>query len=241
MIPRMQEQFAGWRLYDHAALCLDCKHVHLIPKAEQVSFQPWFDWLTKHKNHITFILKESELSALGIQHTIWKHNADVKIAYAASAAYTLTATGLATSTTLLGGRESSSLSNASNKYLDILVGAKVTTGTSPTTAKAIELHAVAAQDDTPNWPDVFDGTDSAETITSADIKNAVCRILGASGTDSTSDRTYPLALNGLRALFGGDALPIAHVLFLTHSTAVNLNATASNHAFVGTPVYNTVV
>lgn len=240
MIPRMKEQFAGWKLYDHVAICLNCKVSHVIAKAEQISFQPWLDWLTKHKGHISFLLKESELGALGLQYAGWKSNADVKAAYVASGTYTLTATGLASSTTLLAGRESSSLSNASNKYLDTLVAAIVTTGTTPTANRTIELHAIAAMNDTPTWPDVFDGTDSAETVNSVEIKDAICKLVGASLVGATSDVTYPLALNGIRGLWGGDALPTAHVLFLTQNTVANLNANAANHSFMHTQVYHTV-
>jgi hypothetical protein len=41
-----------------------------------------------------------------------------------------------------------------------------------------------------NWPDVFDGTSSAETITSSDIKNAICKPIAILSTNNTSDRTY---------------------------------------------------
>jgi hypothetical protein len=231
------EQFAGWGLYDHSAVCLTCGHQHLIPKAEQISEQPWLDWLAKHPGHETLILPHRLLSRLaGVP---LHHNADAKIAYAASADYTCTLTGLASDTNLLAGRESSSLSNASNKYLDELVSGKITAGTSPTDARQIEVHCVGALDDTPNWPDVFDGTDSAETITSAGIKNAIVAPVAVIATNNTSDRVYPFRPLGVRQLFG-DGLPPAHVLFVVHNTGVNLNATATNQKLTHTPVYATV-
>ena len=239
-----REQFAGWGLYDHVAVCLTCRKKHLIPKGEQIGSRAWLDWLVKHPAHLgheTFIIPESEIAALDAEVARLTHNADAKIAYAASAAYTITLTGLATSSTLLAGRESTALSNTTNKYLDELVAGVVTVGTSPTASTFIEAHAVGALNDTPAWPDVFDGTESAETVTTANIKAAICRPVGimAVGT-TTSDRAYPFSPLGLRQLFG-DGLPPSHVIFVTHSTGVNLNATAANHAIYHTPVYATVV
>jgi len=234
----MREQFAGWGLYDHSAVCLSCGHQHLIPKAEQINEQPWLDWLTKHPGHEAFILPHKLLSRLSAIPLM--HNADVKIAYAASAEYTITLASLPSDTNLLAGQESTGLSNTTNKYLDELVAGKITTGTTPTTAKQIEVLAVSALNDTPTYPDVFDGTNSVETITSADIKAAIVAPVAMIQTDATSDRAYPFRPLGLRQLFG-DGLPPAHVIFVTHSTAVNFNAIAANHAIYHTPIYATVI
>lgn len=234
----MKEQFAGWGMYDHAAVCLTCGHEHLIAKAEQVSEQPWLDWLTQHPGHETFILPHKFLSRLA--NVSLRHNANVKVAYAATGTYTITLTGLATDANLLAGRESTGVSNAVNLYLDELIAGAITTGTSPTAAKQIEVHYVGSRDDTPTYPDVFDGTESAETVTSADIKNSICVPLAIMPTDNTSDRVYKFKPTGARQ-FCGDALAVAHVIFVTHNSGVNLNATASNHGIFHTPVYATVV
>lgn len=240
MVRTGRDYFAGSGLYDNHAVCADCEHAHLIPKSEQITPQPWFDWLWKHDGHSNFIMKSSELTRLADQLARLKHNADAKATYVASAALTITLTGLPTSSDLTVGREATGVSNATNRYLDVLVGAQATTGTGPTTGKQIELHAIGALDDTPTYPDVFDGTDSAETITSTDIKTAICKRIGFTLTNNTSDRAYPLALQGLRPLWGGDALPVAWTVFLTHSTGVNLNATAANHFVKYTQVYVTI-
>ncbi len=229
-----REQFAGWGSADHTAVCLTCGHEHLIAKAEQVDEQPWLDWLHRHPGHETFIIPYRLRGAL-------RHNADAKIAYAQSAAYTITLASLATSSTLVAGRESTALSNATNKYLDELVAGFITVGTTPTANTFIEVHAIGAINDTPTYPDVFDGTDSAETITSLGIKAAICKpIAGIQNIGTTSDVRHDFAPLGIRQLFG-DGLPPAHVLFVTHSTGVNLNATGANHAIYHTPVFATVV
>lgn len=231
-----REQFAGWGMYDNEAVCLDCGHHHLIPKSEQISDQPWLDWNSKHRGHVTFLVPHRFLGRLdGL-----RHNSDAKIAYASSAAYTITLTGLATSSTLVAGRESTALSNASNKYLDELVAGFVTVGTTPTANTSIEVHAVGSLNDTPTYPDVFDGTDSAETVTNTGVKMGICRPVGIMlVTATTSNIAYPFSPLGIRQLFG-DGMPTAHVIFVTHSTAVNLNDTAANHAIYHTPVYATV-
>ncbi len=236
-----KNQFAGHGVTDHAAVCVTCRKHHLIAKGEQIGAQAWLDWLAKHPapHHETFIVPYSVLTSVNALMQRLTENADAKVAYGASAAYTWTLTGLATDASLLAGRESTWVSNASNKYIDELIAGFITTGTSPTAAKQIEVYAIGSLNDTPLYPDVFDGTDSAETITSADIKSAICKLLALLTTSNTSDRTYPFGPAGIRQLFG-DGLPTTHGLFGTHNTAVNLNATAANHAAYHTPVYATL-
>lgn len=164
--------------------------------------------------------------------------ADVKLAYPAASDLTITLASLASDTSLLTGRESAIIDNSSNLYLDYLVSGKVTTGTTPTASRAIEVWAVGSWDGT-TWPDVFDGTESAETITSADIKASVCRFVASMATSSTSNVTYHFGPVSLAAAFGG-VLPPKVVLFVTHSTAVALNATSGNHQVRVQPVYQTV-
>jgi hypothetical protein len=164
--------------------------------------------------------------------------ADVKLNYPAASDATITLTSLASDTNLLAGRESTAIDNTTNLYLDYLVSGKVTTGTSPTTARSIEVWAVGARDNT-NFPGVFDGTDSDETITSANHKASVCRFVASMSTDATSDREYQFGPISMASVFGG-TLPPKFVLFVTHNTAVALNATAGNHQIRIQPVYETV-
>jgi hypothetical protein len=164
--------------------------------------------------------------------------ADIKLSYPAASDLTITLASLGSDTNLLTGRESATIDNSTNLYLDYLISGKITAGTSPTAARSIEVWAVGSWDGT-NWPDVFDGTESAETITSADIKASVCRFVAAMATANTSDRTYHFGPVSLAAAFGG-TLPPKIVLFVTHSTGVNLNSTADNHKIRLQPVFQTV-
>lgn len=165
--------------------------------------------------------------------------ADVKLNYPAASDATITLTSLASDTNLLAGRESTAIDNTTNLYLDYLVSGKVTTGTSPTTARSIEVWAIGSWDGT-NWPDVFDGTDSGETITSANHKASICRFVASMSTDATSDRVYHFGPVSIASVFGG-TVPPKFVIFVVHNTAVNLNATAGNHQIRIQPVYETVV
>lgn len=164
---------------------------------------------------------------------------DVLVQYGTKQTLTITLASLATSATRVAGREATALDNGSNKFLDYLISGKVTTGTSPTDGRQIDIWIIPAMDDTPTWPDVFDGTDSDETATSTGVL-AACGVLAASiSTNNTSDRTYPFAPFSVRALFGGSC-PQDFTIFVTHDTGVNLNATGSNHAIYAQPVYENV-
>lgn len=162
---------------------------------------------------------------------------DIKLVYGTAADVTITLASLATSSTLLVGRESTAVDNTSTLALDYIVSGKVTTGTSPTTAKRIQIFAVASWDGT-TYPDVFDGTDSAETVIQ-EIKNGVCKLVASLDTVATSDLAYHFAGVSLASVFGG-TIPPKFVFFVTHDTAVNLNSTAGNHQIRIQPVYQNI-
>jgi hypothetical protein len=151
---------------------------------------------------------------------LWKYGSTTTITNAVAS--------LASDTNLLAGYESAIIDNTSDGFEDIILSGKVTAGTSPTASRQIEVWAVAW--DSNGWPDVFDGTTSAETITSADIKNALCKPVAVMSTNNTSDRPYFFTGVSAKRVFDG-VLPSKFVLFTVHNTGVNLNATAGNHEF----------
>lgn len=167
----------------------------------------------------------------------WRENADIKTAWLADAALTITLASLASSSTLLAGRESGSIDLNTDKPLDAFVSGKITTGTSPTDAKVIEVWASSPIEDTPTWGDVLDGTDSDESLTSDGIKFALMRSIVTINTNNTSDRVYPFAQRALSSVFG--ALPKTFVVWVTHNTGVNLNSTGGNHAIYWQGLYAT--
>jgi hypothetical protein len=164
--------------------------------------------------------------------------ASVKIEYASSAALTITLASLATSATFVAGRESTAVDNTSNKYLDYLLGGKITTGTTPTDAKEIRVYVAGLVEDA-TYPDVLDGTDSDETITSTQIRDAALKPAAFIATNNTSDRTYWFGPISVASLFGG-SIPKKFVVWVTHNTGVNFNSTGGNHAIYVTGVYETV-
>lgn len=93
--------------------------------------------------------------------------------------------------------------------------------------------------DDSTWPDVFDGTASAETVTMAKIKNSICKVVADMTIDGTSNQAYPFGPVSVARAFDG-TLPKKFVVFVTHNTNTNLNSTAGNHTLFVTGVYATV-
>lgn len=164
--------------------------------------------------------------------------ADRKIAYAASSALTVTNLhSVASSATHVAGWESAEVDNTTNLYLDYLVSGKLVLGNSAT-AGEIQVYIVAKIDDS-EWPDVIDGTESTETWTTTTIRDAGA-VLGfscATRADPGTDDTYPIRPFSVAALFGG-VCPAKFVVFIAHSTGVNL-AAAGNEVHVK-GVYETI-
>jgi hypothetical protein len=168
---------------------------------------------------------------------------DVKIQHGSSAAFTITLASLATSSTRVAGRESTAVAiSGLQPVVDILIGGKITVGTTPTTNTQIDVWVYGSLDDTPTYPDVgggdgIGGSDSALTCATAGVRNSAMHLLVSMEVDSTtSDRVYAFAPRGIAKLFGG-VLPKNIGIFVTHNTGVNLNSTGGNHVISYTPVY----
>jgi hypothetical protein len=156
--------------------------------------------------------------------------------YRASSTITISPENVATSSSFTSGVESNVYDNTSNKDQDVLISGKWTAGTSPTAGNVL-VYVVAAMDDSPTWPDVFDGTSSAESITSANVGAGFMKQAANMPTDATSNQSYFCTFS-VGQLFGG-LLPAKFVIFVTHNTAVNSNSTAGNHAWKASGVsYN---
>jgi hypothetical protein len=165
--------------------------------------------------------------------------ADRKLAFASVTAPTFTLASLATSSTLVAGQESNAIDNTTTKYLDFSITYLITTGTTPTVSKTIELWGIPSVDGGTTYPDVFDGTDSAETATSRDILRSSARLLASVLVSATSNVGYWLNCPSVADRFDG-FVPEKFSLFVTHDTAVNLNSTAGNHVGYVRGLYETV-
>ena len=210
----------GWKPKQVA--CWDCEKTHTLPLDVRQALASAEGFFSRHEGHTVNWFEQPGVAGL------WTPNADVKDAYGASADYTISLASLATSATLVAGQEGTAVSNTTNLFDNYIVQGKITTGTTPTVDKTIEVHLYGSTTDTPVYPDVLDGTDSAETLTSVNVKKGALRLLDRLFVDATSDRAYPFGPVGIAQFFGW-IVPKNHGLFVTHDTAVNLNATGTNH------------
>lgn len=160
--------------------------------------------------------------------------ATVTPSYSAEATITcgVATTPLASSSTFVGGRESTEIDNSTNKYDDVFLSGQVTVGTTPTTNTQIIVYVFSrTSQDTPTYPDVMDGTDSDETLTSAGVGQGFLKQAAVMNVDSTtSNRAYAFGPVSLAPLFGGN-MPKFWSIFVSHNTGVALNSTAGNHFF----------
>jgi hypothetical protein len=122
--------------------------------------------------------------------------------------------------------------------LDVRHSGKIRVGTTPTANTEIRIYLVASNDDS-TWPDVFDGTPSAETVTSEGVRDGFAKLVAVLRVDATtSDRDYPYEFKASDAF--GDALPAAYVVFVTHNCVAALNATGSTQTYLYRPQYKNV-
>jgi len=163
--------------------------------------------------------------------------ADIKLKYPSTSTVALTI-GLASladdNTNKVAGRESTAVTNTTNADLDHLLSGVIRTGTSPTAERTIEIWAYSYQSiasGTPTYPDVFDGTDSAETVTSRNVLLNLLRMVATLVVDNTSNRDYFFPPTSIATLFGGQ-LPQFWGVFVVNCTGVALNATGAQHVLV---------
>lgn len=160
---------------------------------------------------------------------------DTKCTYGASVALTITLASVATSSTWVAGAEAAPVDNSSVGSQDHLLSGRITVGTTPTANTYIEVWVVPRMDDTV-WPDVFDGTASAETVTTRDQLLSYGKLAARMKVPATTSNVgYDFSNVSVASLFGW-FLPKAYTVFVTHNTGVNLNSTGGNHFITYTPV-----
>lgn len=161
---------------------------------------------------------------------------DIKKVFAASSNLTVTnLNSIATSSGHTAGWESGAVDNSSNLYDDYEVTAKITVASASLTAGEIRLWLVGQLDDS-TWPDVFDGTESTETITDAEMRDAICHLGAITQTDTTNSDVYYLRCPSVKRIFGGN-MPSRFVVFISQSTGQNL-AASGNQVTVKGSYYN---
>lgn len=146
-----------------------------------------------------------------------------KVKYGTSdQAITITIVGLA-DTTL---RESDSITNASNLFLDVFVGGKLTTGTSPAATGQFIVYVYATVDGGTTWTSGATGSDAAFAPDAAEKNNLF--LLGVASTDVTNDQVYELGPFSVASAFGG-VMPEQWGIVVENDTGATVNATPSNH------------
>lgn len=238
-------------------ICRRCKHYHRVQAVPDLFGKLAFDWQHKHAacerespGSVEFLSPQRfipsgfddrvfEAAGAGPQWLDWKPNADVKLSYVADAAITMDLSALASSSTFVAGRESTAITNSSN-LLDYKISGTFISGTTPTAPAEHRLYYVVPTEDTPTWPDVFDGTDSAETLTNTNIRDSL--VLGWSGTASTaSNVTYPI-VSALTLAQAFGVCPKHWGLFFTHAHTAALKTDAGNtSSLLQQGIFSTIV
>lgn len=153
--------------------------------------------------------------------------------YGTQVTLTIGLASLASDTNLLAGRESTVVDNTSGKAVDFDLAGQITVGTSPTTARRIEVWAFGAIAATPAYPSPLTGADSNRTIIAA-LKGYTLRQVALLDTLATSNQAYGFGPIRLSSLFGG--IPSYFGVFVVHNTGVNLHATSGNHFITARPI-----
>lgn len=165
--------------------------------------------------------------------------ADIKTAWGASFDLTFTSlNSLASSSTLLAGASSLAVNvtGASDKFRDYWIGGKIVAGSSPTAGQLL-IYLYASWNDTPTYPGIMDGTDSAKTFGDVERRDSALHLLYSLRLNATSSITYGLGGRSLRQALG--AMPKYWGLWATHDSAVAL--AASGHQLTATPIFETAV
>jgi hypothetical protein len=120
-----------------------------------------------------------------------------------------------------------------------MVGGLWTVGSTPTISTSCLIYVFSVLNDTPGYPDVFDGTASAETLTSAGVGQGFLRLAATLNVDSTNSNVAYNCTFSVASLFGG-IMPLKWGLFITHNSGVNSNSTSGNHVWKYTGITWTV-
>lgn len=171
--------------------------------------------------------------------------ADIKTVYRNPTNLTLTGLpSIATSATLVAGWISEVIDNSSQLDLDELLTGIIALGNSAT-AGQIAVYAIAQLDNL-SWPQsalasgTF-GTAGTAAFKDATNRDSVAMLVWSTGTRAdpgATDDTYQIAQSSVRGAFGG-FIPRRFILFVTHSTGVNLAASGHQLTIMGT--YDSVI
>lgn len=154
-------------------------------------------------------------------------------------AVSITLTSLATSATGLVGRQSAVVSLATLEYPDdIRIRGEFKIGASaPTANTKAEFFLVSSENGTA-WPDTFTEVNEDRTITSAEVKNGICRPVYGQVLTADANKVYEFG-NIVIGRSTGFILPLEFVLFVTHNggSGVTFSSTGADHVIEVTPMW----
>ena len=152
--------------------------------------------------------------------------------FGAAVTVTVTLASLASSATFTVGRQSTLLDQKdTDDAIDVMLGGKVTTGTSPTSNAQIRIHAIGTYDDV-TFTAGAGATDAGLTPDDPSLL-PLAWIIPVSSTSNKSYRWGPVSL--LR-VFRSLVLPAQWGVWITHNCGAALHATAGNHEVKYMPV-----
>ena len=147
---------------------------------------------------------------------------------------TITLASLATSSSLIAGRNGSIIDNTSNKYDDILIRGQVMTGTSPTGGViAVYLYTpIGLASSSWTYPQagttMITESDTAITFAAEQKTGGAVVLASSPAANTTNNEPYSFGFS-VNAILG--YTPEKCGIFVVHSTGANLNSTVGNHWF----------
>lgn len=156
----------------------------------------------------------------------------IKTAYGTPAVATITLASLADA----AARESASISNTTDLFLDVLVALQIKTQNSGVISdpKAVYVYAYASVDGGSEWPDVVTGLDAAITLNSPTQLKLLGIVLVAA-----INTTYKGGPWSVASLFGGK-MPEKWGVVVLNDCGTALSATGADHDVEYQGVYATV-
>jgi hypothetical protein len=159
--------------------------------------------------------------------------ATATVVYGTTTAGTLTLTSLATSATLVAGRQSAVIDNTATLAIDYMVRLKTKLGATGTANTQIEVWAFGGmtsgdfpQDDSDA---ALGATDAGKTLSpskKAQMKLLHIQPIGSDGANAS----YDILIGSLAQAFGG-VVPEFWGIWVTHNTGGNLSSTGGDHVF----------
>lgn len=161
--------------------------------------------------------------------------ATIKTSYAGAAATAITIT--LASLASAGARESNTVDNTSNLYLDALVQLRIKTNASvPASDKAVYVYAWGVNDPTtPIYPDAVTGSDAGITLQSP----TQLPLLGVIFCP-TASTTYTMVPKSIAGVFGG-ALPQKWGIVVVNTVGQAFDTTGGNFLLAYQGIYATSV